>query len=688
MLGFLFGGALAGLASVAWPIYLHLRRKKNDQIQVVPSLRLFNLDRIQVRKRRLEKWLLLVSRVVFLACLFMLVAQPFLETRQLLSLPAIPGQDAAKVLGVIIDDSLHALHDDGMGNRLDRLRAWLRAQLPRLPDEARVVMTPTSFPFSTPPMKKEEALAYLDDMAPLPVTGKASEALVACADSLRGFNGALLICSGLSAEAWAAPPEPNTATLPAQVKFLDLSAIRTPGLVLQAPARSISRGRVALEVQLRGDPTHLTGRNLRLEGEGVRPVTRTIRAPEALTGRLALDVPEAMDDMILRVVLDEPYSHPWFGYYTDPREQREHGAPAVLIIADQANGQVRDILGSALEAADPEIEVAAVTAGGQNPLPDEHVERIVVVGSSTLSVSLRDVLERLIGAGGRILCIPAADGPGSAASEPRLPGWGPVQVLPGRPQLQGTPDYLTLQQPFEDLLSAGLREIPFKRIREPIFEGSAYPVHQTSGRIPLLSTRMPNRRTSIWALGWILDMREDSPVYHPLFPLFVHRILYPPQGARQQGGRNAMVGKSLALKAWFGDDAEGRLLILPDQREQELPDLREQNYTLAVTQAGRYTLRSPDGDRTRCANVPREHMGKEMVRASFEQQWPDAEVRWLSFDDALTLDHFHFIPLDGGTREACRYDLTHVTLVVVLIALIVETILLIRRRLFLVGGHI
>ena len=75
--GLLFAGALAGVASVAWPIYLHLRTRRHQRVQTVPSLRLFGFARPQTRRIRLEQLLLLVARVLLLAGLWLLLAQPY-----------------------------------------------------------------------------------------------------------------------------------------------------------------------------------------------------------------------------------------------------------------------------------------------------------------------------------------------------------------------------------------------------------------------------------------------------------------------------------------------------------------------------------------------------------------------------------------------------------------------------------
>ncbi len=63
MFGFLAGFALLGAATVAWPLYLHLRKERRSRVQVVPSLRLFQRRIVRSRWRQLNQLLLLLSRM-------------------------------------------------------------------------------------------------------------------------------------------------------------------------------------------------------------------------------------------------------------------------------------------------------------------------------------------------------------------------------------------------------------------------------------------------------------------------------------------------------------------------------------------------------------------------------------------------------------------------------------------------
>ena len=55
MPGLLFSAALAGLATIAWPVYLHVRKRRDRRVQVVPSLRLFGFTSRRARRLRLRQ---------------------------------------------------------------------------------------------------------------------------------------------------------------------------------------------------------------------------------------------------------------------------------------------------------------------------------------------------------------------------------------------------------------------------------------------------------------------------------------------------------------------------------------------------------------------------------------------------------------------------------------------------------
>ncbi|MBT4821032.1 MAG: hypothetical protein HON70_35305, partial [Lentisphaerae bacterium] len=82
MFGLLFSTAMFGLATIGWPVYLHVRKRREQQIQIVPSLRIFGFTSQRARKMRLQQLVLLLARAAILIFLFALVAQPFVNSKR------------------------------------------------------------------------------------------------------------------------------------------------------------------------------------------------------------------------------------------------------------------------------------------------------------------------------------------------------------------------------------------------------------------------------------------------------------------------------------------------------------------------------------------------------------------------------------------------------------------------------
>ena len=76
-LGFLTPLFLAGLALLAVPVFIHLRRRHRSQVQAFPSLMfLRQIQQASLRQRRIRHWSLLALRSLALAALVIAFARP------------------------------------------------------------------------------------------------------------------------------------------------------------------------------------------------------------------------------------------------------------------------------------------------------------------------------------------------------------------------------------------------------------------------------------------------------------------------------------------------------------------------------------------------------------------------------------------------------------------------------------
>lgn len=96
-IGLLFPAALAGFAALALPLLIHLTRRSDRQLLDFAALRWLRAKQRARRRLRIDEWPLLVLRLLLLAALVLLLAQPvrFGASRQQPWVVAVPGADPA-----------------------------------------------------------------------------------------------------------------------------------------------------------------------------------------------------------------------------------------------------------------------------------------------------------------------------------------------------------------------------------------------------------------------------------------------------------------------------------------------------------------------------------------------------------------------------------------------------------------
>src|SRR3546814_10400107 len=75
-IGLLFPAALTALAALALPLWIHLTRRSDRQLLDFAALRWLRAKECARRRLRIDEWPLLVLRLLLLAALVLLLAQP------------------------------------------------------------------------------------------------------------------------------------------------------------------------------------------------------------------------------------------------------------------------------------------------------------------------------------------------------------------------------------------------------------------------------------------------------------------------------------------------------------------------------------------------------------------------------------------------------------------------------------
>ncbi|MEM7395455.1 MAG: hypothetical protein AAF492_24250, partial [Verrucomicrobiota bacterium] len=452
---------------------------------------------------------------------------------------------------------------------------------------------PTSLPYPTPPLSPEEAAEYVRAFQPLPVPGQGWEAVKQVAEALEGDSAYLVVCAPRSESLWA---EASEVDLNLPLHIYDTSETRLQSFVRKAEPNTDAEGKAGLNVYLGGDASTLVGRRVTASRGNTWSTEKKVTATDALTGRIQLSRPATGSEQPIEVGLKMPDAHPWSTYYLDAGQEPE-ARPAVLIVRPRTERAqtITRILTATLEAVEPGLEVVWTTPGGSPAeLPSESFSGLIWIGGGKLSGGMSAWLNRRLRSGIMVLCFPESMSglSGTARSHPMLPGFRPAPPAASGTGLTLAGNAAAIERSFEDLLLAGLKELRFPQWREPVFSSGGIPV-LLAGSTPVLTARSEYGHTLIWAMGSVPSMKKDSPVFHPLYPLLLQRILFPPRAHEAGSGRVPFVGDAVRVNRWLGKPAHAGTLTFPDGTEMAMPDRVPDDFSLTLTQAGRHVVQTP-----------------------------------------------------------------------------------------------
>lgn len=673
--GLLFAGALVGVASVAWPIYLHLRTKRHQRIQTVPSLRLFGFARPQTRRIRLEQLLLLLARVLLLAGLWLLLAQPYWETAIELPLPPVAGERAPeKVLAIVVDDSLAAFHGTGSENRLQHAQAILGAVCRDLPEPQTVVVATTTGQFPSAPMSATEAATYLASLRAVPLAGNAAEALQNLQTELAGKRAALVVAAPRSLALWQELAPETDFRNPVPVWFLDTTSWTAPVYL-----RGIQRDGDDHVLELAGAPEDLRELPLELRDANGGVTIQRVGVHEALSGRVTLALPPAAGAYVQVRLPPAPNAdggaaHPWASCYVMTGGEAAENRQLVILRANTPAGLLVDqVVTAVCQAFRPDLKIQHLDPAGSASLPQTRL--LVVAGGVELKPALQPWLAQQVEQGVRILCFPAG---GAAPAGDVLPGWREPAPVPAAELPWQVRNEAGLG--LDELLLLGLKDLPAGSLAEPLFPpAAATPVLTSKGGRLLLGSCRLGPRTVLWACGLPLAAEDPAgPVFHPAFALLLERLLFG-GGPAAAAPVSAQVGDTVSLTAWFGRETLRGDLVLPDGSVLPVQAGPDEPLLVPVNAAGPYTLKDAAGPVVRVANFPREADPRIFTREQWAAQRPHTPARWVEATFTPSAADFQELKAGAGaTRPRQRFDLSPVAVVLLVLFLLVEGAVLLR----------
>jgi len=552
VIGFLAAGALAGLAGLAWPLYLHLFRRRQPRIVVVPSLVLFSLERRKDRRRRVSDLLLLLSRLLILTALCLVVARPWLRTRWGLPLPLLD-QDQ-RVLGVVVDTSLRALGRDDNGTRFEQQRDWLVKQLAALPADVAVALATTTQPMAAPLLAPPEAARLLATMHPAPVAGNVSEAVRVLQEQMAGMPSLLCVVASRDLDLW--PDEEQRGRL----LIHDTTGLAPPQGIRRVAWNPADPD--GFEVDLFGfDATDATLPSLVFSAPGGQETVCPVSAQEVLQGHLRAVLPNLPRERTLTAAVAGS-DGAWDRWYLAGEAVLAGGDTAWLVADESAPSQTaKALLVAALQAVRPNLRLRVLAADSLRDAPSRMPGQLVLLALASSPPGLAELVARVLAGEGRvsIFCPPVG------GDLPGLSAWGEMKETKGSPAPgEGAESWL----PVEGLELSGLADLRLPRLRPPATVEDSLPLLTVAEGVAALG--LERDRGRIVACGIPLDLATDSPVFHPVFPHLLAGLVC---GSTVRSGTEGWtVGDRPTVAELFGSpDASGEV-VAPDQTRHRVPN--------------------------------------------------------------------------------------------------------------------
>jgi len=686
-IGLIVSAMLLALPLMAWPIYLHLLKPK-QRIQVVPSLKLFALLRKKARTRRVEDLLLLLARLFAFLFLVLLAGQPYWRTSQKMSLPDLAEKQNElehPLIGIVLDDSLCAMHARNGRTRLDECRIWMLKQLDALPDNLRCAIVTTGISSDPIFLPKEQAMRVLGNLSPMPLKGDACRALKQVETAMSGRKGLVLVMASRDSALWRKLKAGEDFSAPAPVFFFDTTDYQTDAFIRSVTMSS--HGVSNSEWLCRLDGTFERTKDMKLSvhdqaGHEISPAA-IVRGGFSDTVNIRL-TPES-SNMCYEVALNEKSAHPWLSFYFSAFAGWERDNRAVIFREDNDAARLADnVLTAAIRAIRPQAEIVHVsdTASIVNSPPGAAV--IVAIGNVPFSQGWRTWLDSEAEKGARILCVPCISG------QSKMPEW----------LSRNAPDFFPTWAKDADVLNSG--DFPLQLDQAALLKVTGIAAtnimsvfQESSGSVlceavsrrmarGLLKTRQnrfvlavcsSGNSTMVFSLGLPLTLRDGSFAYHPGFPVLVKSLLFPdPTDACLAG--EPVVGDTVNLNEWFDQKEIGKTLVLPDGSGQEIRSSLENPKWMTLSAAGFYRLGKSGDAITRVVNYPRAPDLRVVTRAEWQGARPNTTVKWLDQSSRVLAKDFSLMSFAGKAVYEHQYDLSGIAAVLLVVFLAAESLML------------
>jgi Aerotolerance regulator N-terminal len=600
-MGFLTPLALAGLAAVALPFWLHLLKKHRATPVPFSSLMFFERrTQSSIKHRRLQYLLLFALRTLVVALLALAFARPFLHSH--LGVLAAGGH---KLTLLAIDQSFSMRQ----GDRLPRARreaAQVAAAL-RPEDKLEVLAFASQVHVMGDSAAAIQAIQPTDSRSSY---GELARALRSIAQSAR-----MPVEAHLFSDMQKSSLPPNFADLRlgdgVTLVTHPVAGARLANFAVEsvdAPRRVYGGGKARVEATIAGYGTPQAVRRVSLVMNGREVESKSVEVPaggRAAAEFLSLDVPFGLNRGEVRIDSGDDFPADDRFYFSVERAEPRR----VLFVHQEPSD--RDLLyfRTALEAAaESAYQIDAVAAGQSANVSPKKYAFVVLSDVGSLPGGFEAALRSYVQAGGSVLL---ALGPESALAA-RVPVFD-ESVL-------GTRYFTRDGERFETAawLDTGHPSIHndgrwddvkfYQAVR--INPGKSRVAARLGDQTPLLLDKPLGEGHVLVFASTFDNISNDFPLHPSFVPFIAHTANY--LARQEEGPANYMVGAFLGLRQGAGQGAAVEVIDPQGKRALTLEEAaRTQN--MPLTMAGFYDVRRPSGRELVAVNPDRRESDLDVI---------------------------------------------------------------------------
>jgi hypothetical protein len=608
-MGFLAPWALAGLAAVGLPFWLHLLRKHKTTPLPFASLMFFERrTQSSIKHRRLQHLLLLALRAAVIALLAVAFARPFLPSR----LAALAGGPKLTILAI---DNSFSMRDDDRLVRAKREAAAVASHLVER-DKLQVLA------FGSQVQVMGDSAAAIELIQP----GDTRSSYAELSRALRSITQAahMPVEAHLFSDMQKSSLPANFADLRLgdNVRLLahPVADRRAPNFAVEnvnAPRRVYGSGKTRVEATIAGYGTEAGQRRVSLLVNGREIDSKSANVPAA--GRatvefLPADLPFGLNRGEVRIDAADHLAEDDRFYFSVERAE----ARRVLFVHEGHNQRDALYFRAALEAAAESAYALDAVAVEQSNNLDPHKYAFVVISDvGALPAGFETALRDYVRAGGSLLVALGRE----SALRNRVPVFDEAIVEP-RYYARETdrfqsPSWLDSGHPSIHK-AQGWDDVKFY-LAVRVNPGTAHVAARLGDDTPLLLEKQLGEGRVLVFASTFDNISNDFPLHPAFVPFIEHTANY--LARQEEGPSNYLVGSYLELRQAKEQGAAVEVLDPKGERALTLDEAtRAQNMPLAM--AGFYDVKRPSGRHELVAvNADRRESDLDMISADTLALW-------------------------------------------------------------------